>query len=763
MSSDIKLAYSGAQRKIRIDFPGVACLKSDEPPETIIERAKAKLESEKAQGSIDFYEFYENVLHDLWQQVRQEGKTSPALGKTINLTLGAGAKDIPEIEVAEPSDEKSLFNLSFNASSVMINNWRFEWVMLNIDKLLRDIDIKGKLHMAQIRGAWLRACEDEKITDLPISLVSDVNKSEKPFYLMANKNRGEVALAIYDHTILSDKSQLNLILKTASDGVKKMAKNTGDQYQFLKNDLASELRSALLGPELVGVNLPLIILVGLKEKPKASEKEKISTNARKNSKNKKKISPPDESYPGMGHLNILVSDDNLEAYIVEFNMELYRDDNSFVLDSEWINKEIDRYGIKVDNEKNIAAILAAILDKQDISGMYIAQGHLGKASTKPYIYSVYKDAQIKEDDEVKDIRDMQGKNTVKPGDLVFEVRYRVPGNPGIDVYGDPITPEPGNAMVIDIGPGIELREEGKYYATEEGQPVLEDKKVSISKLYTHKGDINLKSGNIYFNGPAIIEGNIQAGATVMVKGDLTVKGSIEAAFVRSGGSIIVKEGISTTDQGRIQAREDITADYVGNSKLIAGGDLKVKKAILNSQIIVGGSIFSNKKNGTLAGGQISCRGDISVAKLGFPKGDKTIISSGIDWRAELSLRIRKSRLDRIKKINEVDRKSLRELIRKKGAQLTAKHKKNIEHLKEKLNRERTIMDKIEESISSAEKLMNWDKEVKIFVHEVLCTNVDITIGGTQVPIPGDVAGVVVSTQRYRGSFVQPMDEEDAAS
>ena len=248
----------------------------------------------------------------------------------------------------------------------------------------------------------------------------------------------------------------------------------------------------------------------------------------------------------------------------------------------------------------------------------------------------------------------------------------------------------------------------------------------------------------------------------MVKGDLTVTGSIEGAFVRSGGSITVKEGISTSESGRVQARENITADFIGNSNVTCGGDLKVKKAVLNSQIIVGGSIYVNKNDGTLAGGEISCRGDISVGKLGFPKGDKTIISCGIDWRAELTLRIRKGRLQKVKAVNEEDRKALRELIRKKGAQLTAKHKENIERLKERLQRQRTIMDNISDKISSAEKLLNWDKEVKIYVHEVLSSNVDITVGGTQVSVPGDVAGVMISSVRHRGSFIQPIEEDQAS-
>ena len=79
-----------------------------------------------------------------------------------------------------------------------------------------------------------------------------------------------------------------------------------------------------------------------------------------------------------------------------------------------------------------------------------------------------------------------------------------------------------------------------------------------------------------------------------------------------------------------------------------------------------------------------------------------------------------------------------------SVRLTAKHRETIEHLKAKLQRQREIMDSINEKIEEAESLISWDKEVQIFVHNLLCSNVDITVGGNQVALATLWPGVILA-------------------
>lgn len=780
----IKLSYNSAQRLVRADFELALCLEDDNVYKGFIEKAKSKLNSEVNQGNIDFYEFYGDRLTDIWSTVRNRFKNR-APRKLLSVVLGQGARFIQSIEVAKTEEKGALFDLTFNAPAIEISNWRYEWVYLNIAQKSREIGIETKPNEAQILGAWLRACEGERIASLPISAMPEWTPNpEKPFKLSANRSRREIAITIHDPKVLTDKERLNAIIKSSAEATQKMSIGGDISYGFRKNELMTLIKSCINGPEILGIGLPIVFLVsqGQEAAPTspAAEEERLFQDSKEakaspteeaptpQRKKKKKGNPPgdkqkkskrkkakEEDYPGKGILVLDISEDNMEACVTGFDMLIYTDAN-FQPTKEWLAKELAQYGVLPEPEKNYSEVAAALTQRKDINGMMIARGKEGRPAAKPFIHRAYLDVKLDDSGEAVDHR--EARTIVKPGDLIIEVRYKEKMIPGKDIYGNKIIPEDGDSLVIDMGHGIEMREPGKYYATVEGQPKLENNELEISEVFIHKGNINLKSGDIYFNGPATIQGNIEAGATVMVKGDLEVTGSVEAAFVRSGGNIVVKGGITTTDKGRIHARGDVLADYIGNSVVACGGDIKVKKAILNCSVIAGGGIFMSKSEGTLAGGDISCRSDIHAAKVGFPKGDRTNITVGLDWRAELTLRIRKGRLFKLKQKNEEDRKALRELVRKKDSQMTAKHRETLAKLQENLQRQRELMDVLTEKIAAAEDLMSWDKEAKIFCYETLSTNVEIVIGGINIPISMEVAGV--SLRAARGRAIKPITEDD---
>lgn len=744
---DVKLAYSSAQKRIRVELPVSVCKLSKTPPQDLIDRASGKFESELQQGHIDAYILYQDLFFDLWGKLHELFKEKNS-ERVLSVMLGEGFRKVEELTVKDAKDpERTSCLMTLTGDANQMTNIRFDWLLAQ----MRDHCQKKGFpppHEAQVKGAWLRATQGKKIEELPIGISPEPEKDlEKGYKMLANRSRGEVSIVIHDHTIFREKERLNEIIHACKETARKLS-DEKTEYQFLKEDVTQALKACLHGPELFGVGMPLVMLVATSRKA-AKKKPKSAANA----------STKQESYPGAGFLEIDVDEEGLEASIASFSLEWYQSSSGFTPDDVWLRNELKRLGLKVENEKNLAQIQKGLKECQDVTGMVITKGTPGTPPSGAFLHKSYLDMKM-DDDSTEDLRDAQGRNVVQPGDLVFEVRYKNPGKPGKNVYGE-TTPIPeGDPLVVDIGPGIDLREGGRYFATIEGMPLFEDNQLSISQVYHHRGNINLKSGNVYFNGPARIEGNIESGATVMVKGDLTVTGSVEGAFVRSGGSITVKNGIVTTERGRVQARENIHSNYIGNSNIICGGDLFVRKAALNSQIIVGGNINLEKKEGTLAGGQISCRGNISAGKVGFPKGDKTYILAGVDWRTELSLQTKRNRLKRLKEAEDTDRKAMRELIRKKAAQMTAKHKAQKDELQERVTKIRGINDKLLEQIQKLEEMVNWDKDVKIYAHELLCTNVEITVGGTQVKVPGDVAGVFVSAKRSRGSYVHPIEEDE---
>src|SRR5205085_1823884 len=129
-----------------------------------------------------------------------------------------------------------------------------------------------------------------------------------------------------------------------------------------------------------------------------------------------------------------------------------------------------------------------------------------------------------------------------------------------------------------------------FYALVDGIPLIDRDAISLSKVLVHEGDVNLRTGNIRFDGPVEIKGSVDSGAIVETTGDLVVHGSIRGGQVRSQGSITAKSGITTGASGIVSARNDIVADFIENSIIVAGGTLTVTKAILNCTVYAGSAI-----------------------------------------------------------------------------------------------------------------------------------------------------------------------------
>src|SRR5207253_1196388 len=126
-----------------------------------------------------------------------------------------------------------------------------------------------------------------------------------------------------------------------------------------------------------------------------------------------------------------------------------------------------------------------------------------------------------------ELRDTQNRKTALPGDLIAEVMYRKPPIVGKTVLGKSLLPADNEQLDVAMGDGIEMRELGKYYATVDGVPMVTDNAVAISQILIHEGDVNLRTGNLRFDGPAEIKGSIDSGATVEITGNLIVHGTIK--------------------------------------------------------------------------------------------------------------------------------------------------------------------------------------------------------------------------------------------
>lgn len=748
LSEQVKMSYNATLTRVKCELTRAACQRSEAPPADLITRAKAKLEAVKAAGDIAFYFLYETRLAEAWTALRAEQEL-PEDAKIV-ITLGAGAPALPGIRVEKTTQEKAIASLSIDTKADAMKTWRFEWFKLFVTKRIRELGIKEHPNNAQIYAAFVKAQSGDRIQGHAIGATAATlgGPGAKAFSVLANKQRREIGVVIRNVKEIRAKANRDAMLALIMQAVRQLS-DGGVEYRILKKDFLSSLQAALEGPECLGLDLPLVLLAAVGQPAKGKTTQVFSTN-----------------YPGAGRISFDVSNDKMEASITGFAVEFY-DDPTFQVNTDWVQNELKRCGIFGAIPDDVMKGLGdAIAKHEDLNGKLANRGVVGVGGKAPVLHPSYKDAASRMggtnvDIDDLDMREMQQRATVKTGQLVAEIRYGTPPVAGRNVYGEEMPPPASDELIVRVGEGIQQREAGRFYASCDGIPQLETEAVSLSKILVHEGDVNLRTGNIRFDGPVEIKGSIDHGAVVETSGDLIVHGTIRGADVRAAGSITVKAGITTGATGRVHARGDLAADFIENSNITCGGNLIVAKALLNSQVISGGTVKVVSKGGVIAGGKIITKDSLATGNLGFKRGAVTVLDIGVDWRTARALHIREGRFEKLQKRQQDDRQALRELVQKTKAQMTQRHKELKEELQDRLARMRNLIEKCEQSVARCRSQLTYSSTARIYVQELLVANVNVTLCGQGIAVVNEVINVAILPKRRRGSYIVPLEEVQA--
>lgn len=129
---------------------------------------------------------------------------------------------------------------------------------------------------------------------------------------------------------------------------------------------------------------------------------------------------------------------------------------------------------------------------------------------------------------------------VERGQVIGVIHPHKPGESGYTVTGEIIEPEPVYPTIFIEGTGV-VKVADKIVATQSGRPYIERRgqllRAKIYQKLTHKGNVNLSSGNIRFSGDVEILGEIENNMVVEADGDLFVKKTVTNAFLTSSGAI----------------------------------------------------------------------------------------------------------------------------------------------------------------------------------------------------------------------------------
>ena len=219
MSNGPKLSFSSSLLRARVEFTKSDTAGSELPPEDIMLRARAKMDSILKRGAICHYSLYEDTLIETWARLRD---SEEADSKNIAVTIAAGCPEIKGVTVAPPESAKVLFSVSIKTPSEVLKKWQFHWFKLAVEEKLSEIGIEEISNIAQLHGAFVRAQQGEKIENLLITEIPP-DTSEKPYSVVANKSRMEIGIVIRQVKALNNKQIRDGMLNLVNQAIKQLS------------------------------------------------------------------------------------------------------------------------------------------------------------------------------------------------------------------------------------------------------------------------------------------------------------------------------------------------------------------------------------------------------------------------------------------------------------------------------------------------------------------------------------------------------------
>ncbi len=262
--------------------------------------------------------------------------------------------------------------------------------------------------------------------------------------------------------------------------------------------------------------------------------------------------------------------------------------------------------------------------------------------------------------------------SVEAGETVMRRHPATPGIPGRNVLGEPLPAKPGRDAPFSKrleNVEIDADDPNLLRATISGIPVVVDGGVHVEEsLEVEKVDLSV--GNLNFKGTIAIRGDVINGMTVVASGDIIVQGMVEAATLKAGGDIVVKNGVvghllhGEADGGRnvptahLQAAGTVSARFLENA-VIEARDVVVQEQLVHSHVrahhavTVGGP---SARKGQIMGGMVRARERIECLLLGSPSSPRTVVEVGLDPELE-------DRLSEIERQSQQQQRMIDDLMR----------------------------------------------------------------------------------------------------
>jgi uncharacterized protein (DUF342 family) len=234
---------------------------------------------------------------------------------------------------------------------------------------------------------------------------------------------------------------------------------------------------------------------------------------------------------------------------------------------------------------------------------------------------------------------------------------RTPATLGVEghtIRGQVLPPRPGHdePFAAELsGAQVDDKDANLLTASITGQPVRVRCGVSVEPVL-RVAEVNLATGNIYFDGTVQVEGEVIQGMKIEAGGDIVVGGTVDGAVLEAGGNIQVCGGVISN--ARLRARGSVSARFAESSQIYAGTVIDLNDMALEcdlqalNQIIVG---TKAPQRGRLTGGSAKAMMLVKAPLFGSNKGGMTHVVVGANPELELQYQTLQQRIEK-EKTNE---------------------------------------------------------------------------------------------------------------
>lgn len=346
-------------------------------------------------------------------------------------------------------------------------------------------------------------------------------------------------------------------------------------------------------------------------------------------------------------ITVTLSDDKMKAYLTLNKTPMFMDDEkpeaSDILDALSAKNVV--YGISQDTISKICDDPVFGREYEVAEGKKVKEGVTGEYE---FFFNSNFSKQPKElPDGSVDYMSVKVIETVAKGDKIAVYRPAIQGEDGMNVLGKTLIAKKVRDLPPISGKGFTRSEDGNTYIADIAGKIEKpngENKITISPVYEVNETVGIEIGDIEFAGDVIIHAGVTNGVKVQAKGNITIDGLVENCTITAFGDIVLLKGVKGSERTVINAKRNITAEYIEYSEITAGGDITAD-VIFKSEVKCDGLINLAGKRKSIVGGRISAVEGMRVGNVGNEFGVITEVNVGVSADRRQTLLIQEKKVE----------------------------------------------------------------------------------------------------------------------